>query len=299
MANGVSDGGAVRPRTIESYESTVRLHLIPGVGRVALTKLTRAQVQTVIKATHRAGNTRTAAYIRTVLRRALTLAVRDGLLHQNVAAMTTAPRQERREVQPLSLAEMKALFNALRGDRDEALFVSAATLGMRKGELLGLRWQDVDMDGGTLTVRYQAQRIGGIKQLVPLKTEKSRRGVALPEFVVNALKQHRKRQLEARLQAGSRWQENDLVFPSTIGTIADSANVTHAYHDALERAELPRQRFHDLRHLAASLMLAQDVNPKVMQEVLGHSQIVDDDGLVRALDAVHRCATWRTGWMRC
>src|SRR5206468_2202571 len=113
----------------------------------------------------------------------------------------------------------------------------------------------------------------GKKVLVAPKTEKSRRAVDLPALVVDALRRHRVRQLEERLVAGPRWHDLGLVFPSTIGTIADSANVTHAFHDALERAELPRQRFHDLRHLAASLMLAQDVNPKVMQEILGHSQM--------------------------
>jgi integrase len=108
--------------------------------------------------------------------------------------------------------------------------------------------------------------------LVQPKTDKSRRTVALPALVVDALRRHRVHQLEERLLAGSRWHDLDLVFPSTIGTIADSANVIHAFHDALKRAELRTMRFHDLRHTAASLMLAQDVNPKVMQEVLGHSR---------------------------
>lgn len=264
---------SVRPRTYESYAHILQAHVIPTLGKITLTKLTPQHVRSLMNAKTGAGlSARTVTYIRAVLRIVLGQAMLDGAVARNVAALTRAPKQERHEVQPLTLAEVKTFLGASRGDRDEALFLSAAALGMRKGELLGLRWQDVDLDSGTLTVRYQAQRIGGKKVLVPPKTDKSRRMIALPALVVDGLRRHRVRQLEERLIAGSRWHDLDLVFPSTIGTIADSANVTHAFHDALLRAGLPRMRFHDLRHTAASLMLAQDVNPKVMQEVLGHSQ---------------------------
>jgi integrase len=265
---------SVRPRTYESYAHIVNAHIIPTLGRITLTKLTPQHVRSLMNAKAEAGlSPRTVTYIRAVLRIALSQAVLDGAVERNAAALTKPPKQERHEVQPLTLPELKTFLGVTRGDRDEALFLAAAALGMRKGELLGLRWQDVDLDAGTLTVRLQAQRIGGQKVLVPPKTKKSRRTVALPAVVGDALRRHRVRQLEERLIAGSRWVDLDLVFPSTIGTIAESPNVTYVFHEALRRAGLPRMRFHDLRHTAASLMLAQDVNPKVMQEVLGHSQL--------------------------
>lgn len=265
---------SVRPRTYDSYHHIVTAHIVPTLGRTALTKVTPQEVQSLLNQKGKEDlSPRTVAYIRAVLRIALNRAMRWGMVSRNVAALATAPKQVRHEVQPLTVAEVKTLIKAISGDRDEALFLMAAVCGLRKGELLGLRWRDVDIDGGTLTVRYQAQRIEGKKQLVEPKTEKGRRTVGIPMLVIEALKRHRIRQLEERLVAGSHWHDLGLVFPSTIGTIADSANVTHAFHKALEDAGLPRQRFHDLRHLAASLMLAQDVNPKVMQEVLGHSQM--------------------------
>ncbi len=265
---------SVRPRTHESYTQIVAAHIVPVLGKTALTKLTPAQVQALMNAKTKEGlSVRTVTYIRAILRRALNQAVKWGMAPRNVAALTEPPKREYHEVQPLTLAEAKTFLTSITGTRHEALFLTATVLGLRKGELLGLRWQDVDTDKAVLTVRTQAQRISDVPQLVEPKTHKSRRTVALPALVVDALKRHRIRQLEERLVAGSRWHDMSLVFPSTIGTIADSANVTHAFHDALQRAELPRQRFHDLRHLAASLMLAQDVNPKVMQEILGHSQM--------------------------
>ena len=264
----------VRPRTYESYHHIVNAHITPTLGKTSLTKLAPSQVRNLLNTKTAAGlSPRTVQYIRAVLRLALGQALRDGDVPRNVCDAVKAPKRERHEVQPLTLAQAKTFLAKITEHRDEALFMTAAVIGLRKGELLGLRWQDIDLDAGTLTVKMQAQRITGEKVLVPPKTDKSRRSIDLPAFVVAALRRHRTRQLEERLPAGSRWHEQGLVFPSTIGTIADSANVTHAFHSALERAELPRQRFHDLRHLAASLMLAQDVNPKVMQEILGHSQL--------------------------
>jgi integrase len=293
---------SVRPRTFDSYQQTVNDHIIPALGRTPLVKLTPPQVQALLNVKATSGlSPRSVAYIRAVLRIALNRAMKWGMVPRNAAALATAPKQKRHEVQPLSVAELKTLMGAISGNRHEALFLMAALCGLRKGELLGLRWQDVDIEEGTLTVRYQAQRINGTKQLVPPKTDASRRTVGIPALVIEALRRHRIAQLEGRLLAGIRWVDLGLVFPSTIGTIADSANVTHAFHDALRRAELPRQRFHDLRHLAASLMLAGNVNPKVMQQVMGHSSFDVTMDLYSHLmpaakvDAANRIDTLLTG----
>lgn len=186
--------------------------------------------------------------------------------------------------------------DAVHGDRLEALYSVALAVGLRQGEALGLHWQDVDLDQGLLRVRLTLQRIkdldaadddraptaGGATPprrprsrlvLAEPKTERLRRVIALPAVTLAALRRHKLVQLRERKWVGSRWQEHGLVFTSTIGTPLEPRNVTRLFHQHLEPANLPRVRFHDLRHTCASLLLAQGVHPRVVMETLGHSQI--------------------------
>src|SRR5262249_19237434 len=158
-------------------------------------------------------------------------------------------------------------------DRLGPLYRVAILTGLRQGELLGLHWQDVDLTGATLTVRHALQRIDGVPALVEPKTKRSRRTIALPAGAIAALTEQRRRQAEDRLAAGGRWDDWGLVFASTVGTPLDAPNVTHRLQRILADAGLPRQRFHDLRHLCATLLLSQGVSPRVVMEQLGHSQI--------------------------
>ena len=175
---------------------------------------------------------------------------------------------------PLNVEQAKAFLKAAAGDRLEALFTVATSLGLRQAEALGLRWDDLDLDGARLSVRVSLQRIDGKPQLVETKTDKSRRTIKLPQFAVAALRAHRARQAEERLVAGSRWhKEWGLVFTTTIGTPIDRRNLLRRFREILTAANVPSHRFHDLRHTAASLLFAQDVRPKVVQEILGHSRI--------------------------
>ncbi|MHB1324976.1 MAG: site-specific integrase [Thermoleophilia bacterium] len=138
---------------------------------------------------------------------------------------------------------------------------------------LGLKWEDVNFEAKTLRVRFALQRIEGKLQLVEPKSAKSRRTIALPNPTVKALKHHRKRQLEENLLAGPAWQETGFVFTSTIGTPLEPDNIGRWFKPLLKKAGLPDIRFHDLRHTAASLLLVQGVQPRVVMETLGHSQI--------------------------
>jgi integrase len=178
-------------------------------------------------------------------------------------------------VSPLSPDEARCFLEAIRGDRLEALYLVALGAGLRQGEILGLAWADVDLEHATLTVRNALQRVDGRLVLVEPKSVTSRRVVALPIIVVDALRAHRTRQREDRLLAGWRWQDDPrgLVFTTTIGTPMDGIAVTRRFQALLAGAGLPRQRFHDLRHACASLLLAQGVAPRVVMETLGHSQI--------------------------
>jgi integrase len=164
-------------------------------------------------------------------------------------------------------------------DRDgprrlEALYVVAVTTGLRQGELLGLKWDDVDMEAGTLQVRRTLTTAKGGPVLSPPKTKGSRRTVKLSPTALEAVRSHLARQLEEIDRVGSLWRENSLIFASEVGEPLDRrALTTHRFKPLLERAGLPQIRFHDQRHTCATLLLSKNVNPKVVSEMLGHATI--------------------------
>ncbi len=173
----------------------------------------------------------------------------------------------------LDPAQAKALLEAAKGDRLEALYVLAVSAGLREGELLGLRWEDVDLDRGIVRVRRQLTRTRDGLLFTAPKRGKSR-GVRITQGAVGALSDHRRRQNEDRLRLGTLWQDGGLVFTSTVGTPVGIGNLTYrSFRPLLERAGLPRIRVHDLRHTAATLLLGKGVHPKIVQEMLGHSTI--------------------------
>jgi integrase len=265
---------SVRPKTYTTYESYVRCHLIPELGRIPLVRLSPSDVQGLMNRKLQSGlSPRTVHHIRAVLRRALNQANRWALVPRNVATLVDAPRVPRYEVRIMTPDEARQFLRAVQGDRLEALFTMALMIGLRQGELLGLQWDDIDLSTNRLVIRRALQRVNGRLQLVEPKTQSSRRMLVLPPMVVEALHGHRVRQLEERLWAGSRWQEHSLVFTTSVGTPLDGTNVTHRLHAILVDEGLLRLRFHDLRHACASLLLAQGVHPRVVMEQLGHSQI--------------------------
>jgi len=265
---------SVREQTYKTYESTVRLHIIPVIGKIALDKLTPQDVQRMMREAAKKHFTAThVAYCRTILRIALNKALKWGLVARNVAALADPPKRQRYDAQYLTVDEARRFFKTVKSDRLEALYVVTTTLGLRKGEVCGLRWQDIDLENGQLTVRYQLQRVGGKKQHVEPKTDRSRRTIALPPFVVTALRAHEVRQRADRKWAASKWQEYGLVFTTSIGTPLEQSNLSRAFHVLLDTANIPRQRFHNLRHSAATLMLAQGVEAPAIMAVLGHSHI--------------------------
>ena len=180
---------------------------------------------------------------------------------------------EQWEQRMLTADEARGFLDAIRGDRLEALFSVALALGLRQGEALGLRWQDIELEAGTLAVRTTLQRTDGRYELAEPETEKSRRTLPLPPPVVERLREHRRRQNEERLHAGPLWQDWDLVFSRDDGSPLDRAAVSRHLRTIVIAADLPPVRFHDLRHSCASLLLAQGVSMKVIQETLGHSSI--------------------------
>lgn len=264
----------VRPLTFAGYSVNVRKHLVPALGRIRLDRLTPQNVQEMINGRLAAGfSPKTVAYAHQVLRTALELAKRWDLIDRNVASMVDPPRRERPKIHPLDPSQARRFLDSIRGHRLEALYSVALAMGLRQGEALGLLWEDVDLAASTLTVRHQLQRIDGRLALVEPKTERSRRAIAIPPSVIERLREHEARQLAEKLWAGSKWIDRGLVFTNRIGGPLQARRVIEDFHKTLVAAGMHRIRFHDLRHSCATLLLVQGVSPRVVMDILGHSEI--------------------------
>jgi integrase len=264
----------VRQRTYERYEQIVRVHIKPALGRVKLSALTPAHVRALYREKLGAGLApRTVRYIHVTLNKALKQAVADGMIPRNAASSVKAPKPKREEIRPLDREQVRVFFDAVNGERLEPLYVLAVTAGLRKGELLGLKWEDLDCETGTLQVRRSLSEARSGRIFEAPKGGKGR-SIRLTRRAVSALREHRKRQLEERMRLAGLWQEHGLVFPSKVGTPLTGRNLTRSFKRHLERTGLPRTfRFHDLRHTCATLLLRQGVNPKFVQELLGHRDV--------------------------
>jgi integrase len=265
----------VRASTFVRYRELLVIHAIPVIGNRPLAKLSPQDLQALYAEKQRAGlSAQTVVHLHRVLHRALVQAVRWNLMVRNVADLVDPPRVIRKEIRPLDAEQSRRFLAAVAGDRGEALYVLAVTTGMRQGEIIGLRWTDIDLEAGTLSVKRTLGRVRnlGILEDMP-KTAKSRRSLRLTRLAVATLRTHRMRQKEERLRVGALWQDQNLVFANAFGGPMNTLTLTRRFHRLLKQAGLPRVRFHDLRHGTASLLLALGEHPKVVQELLGHSTI--------------------------
>jgi integrase len=261
------------------------VYLVPRIGKIPLNQLTPQHVQdlqnSLLKTLRLPRNRVGVGYLspatvldtRRVLGKALGQAAKWGLIARNPVPLVDPPSVQRPETRPFDLVEARALLAALKGDRLEALYTVVLALGLRRGEALGLKWDDIDLEGGTIRIQRALYRADGRLQLMDVKTPKSRRTIALPQFAVRALDEHRRRQADECDDAQDLWVETGLVFTTGTGTALEPRNVNRHFAGVLRSAGLPHQRFHDLRHACATLMLVQGQDLKVVQEVLGHSSI--------------------------
>ena len=265
----------IRLSSYIKYRGILDRYILPVLGHLQVQKLTPQHVQAFYARMLEEGLTaRSVHSIHSVLHKALDNAVRWGLVARNVCDVVSQPRPIQHEIQPLTKEQAQQLLWVARKHRLEGLLIVALATGMRRGELLALRWHDISFEDPSLHVRRTMNRIVGHGYVESeTKTSKGRRKIMLPLFVVEALKQHRTRQLEARLRAGTGWQEHDLVFCNIRGGYLDPGNLLRMFHALVKEACLPPLRFHDLRHSAATILLGMGVHPKVVQELLGHSQI--------------------------
>lgn len=294
----------LRPRTLVNYRRTVERHVLPALGKLRLDKVLPERLTRLYREKVAAGlSPATVRYVHAVIRAALGLAVSWGRIPRNMAPLVEPPTSAHSEITPLTVEDARALLTAAGSSRLGARWVVGLSLGLRQGEALGLWWEDVDLAAGVLRVRRQLLRPdkkGAPLTFGPVKSARSRRTLALPGRLAELLAEHRDKQAVEREAAGAGWTDARLVFATAGGTPVDHRNDAREFTALCERAGIPPYRVHDLRHTAATLLIAQGQHARVVMEVLGHSQIavtmnvyghVMDSQLRDAADAVDE-ALW-------
>lgn len=259
---------SIRASTYVRYDSLIRTHIVPLIGRAPISDLQPSVLQNLYTNLEKSGaSPRTREFVHAVMHKAFKQALRLGYVQRNICDAVQKPRVPRKAMKCWSQEDANLFLSENSDDRFYALYVLALTTGLRQGELFGLKWEDIDFRGPSLAVRRSVTEINGILSTDEPKTAKGRRVVVLPDKVMTALRQHRERML-------AEGHHTDWVFCDTKGGPLRKSNFRkNNFLRAVKRAQLPSIRFHDLRHTAATILLSQGVHPKVVQERLGHAQI--------------------------
>ncbi|MFF4308444.1 tyrosine-type recombinase/integrase, partial [Streptomyces sp. NPDC001601] len=260
------------PQTVPGVEQQVTGITGQLLGAKRLESLGVADVRRFLVRLEKEATAATAKESHRVLRSALSSACREELITRNVAKLVEPPRTDTKELHPWTLDETLDFLVASRKDPLYAAFVLAIAMGLRRGEIVGLRWSDVDLDGRVLYVRQQVQRRRGVLYDDDPKSRR-RRAVPLPALCIAPLRWHRMRQAAARAKAGETWQESAYVFTTRTGRPVEPRNLYRSFTRVAESAGLRVIRLHDARHGTATLLTAAGVAPRVVMEILGHSQI--------------------------
>lgn len=268
--------GSIRPSTWTSYASHVRVHLVPHLGSARLQTITVEDVNKLYSELLESGLApATVVRVHSTFRRALRDARRSGRLQRNVAEDANRPRVEQRAIRAWTPGQTRAFlrFAQERAEGLYPLFALTFSTGMRRGEVLGLRWTDTDLENGVIRVQQTLLASGKHLSIGQPKTRRGRRSIALDAQTGQHLRMHRANQLERRLALGEAWQETGLVFDRGDGAPLHPDAVSKSFRRCAAAAGLPAIRFHDARHTAATLMLTAGINPKVVSERLGHATI--------------------------
>ena len=270
----------VRATTLGGYRHNVRAYLVPRLGNIRLQQLTTARVGAfygeLVVSGGREGrplSPKTVRYVHTTLRRALRDAMADGLVVRNVAAQARPPRARRVEMRTWTAEQVGIFLASVREDRLYAAWLLLATLGLRRGELLGLRWADVDLNGGRIAIRHTLVMVDGKPAMAEPKTAKGRRSLTLAPEVLDSLRVHHAHQVAERLSQGTDYSDSGLVITAEDGRPMHPETLSGVFVRRAKRAGLPPIRLHDLRHSVASILLARGVHPKVVSDMLGHATI--------------------------
>lgn len=271
--------GGVKELTVSSYKSSIKTHIKPGLGAIKLEALSSYVVQGFYNSLSEPAKDRnglspkTVKNIHGVLHKALQQAVANGYIRFNPVDSCVLPRAERKELKPLDEQQITTFLQAIRGHRFEDLYTVVLFTGMREGEALGLLWDCVDLDAGTITINKQLQKDfskGSQYHLVTTKNSKGRTITVAP-FVVNVLRKVKLRQLENRIQFGECWQDSGFVFTDELGQHLNRSTVYNAFKKVMVQIGSPETRFHDLRHSYAVASIRSGDDIKTVQENLGHA----------------------------
>ena len=260
---------SIRSSSHLAYNAQIHHHILPDLGQIKLDELRPDHIQRFYSRKLESGTgVPTIRLCHAVLRRALNQAVKWDFVARNVCAAVSPPKDETPEMSVWDADQVKQFLTAIQGHPWEAMFFLAVTAGLRQGELLGLMWADIDWDAGTLAIQRQAYK-GRVQDL---KTSSSRRVVTIGSVALDKLRERQVHQSEERAHS-KHWEEHGLIFTNDRGGPLLGRRVLKTFYQISDQASLPRIRFHNLRHTAATLMLQQKVHPKVVQERLGHSSI--------------------------
>jgi integrase len=271
----------LRATTYANYETQIRTHVLPALGGVELQRLSPAQLNAFYRALLAGGRRRdsqglapkTVKNIHAIVHRALKDAVRWGYVARNVADAVDPPRGRSPEMRVWTPDQLRGFLAHVRTDRLYAVWLLVATTGMRRGELAGLRWADVDLDGSRVSPRRPRVVVNYAVEVSEPKTAKGRRALALDAVTVAALREHKARQAEERAMVGAGWQDTGLVFTRPDGAPIHPDLISDWFERLARTAGLPKIRLHDVRHSYASAALAAGIPAKVISERLGHATI--------------------------
>jgi integrase len=281
---------SLRPTTFQSYEYLTRVHVKPTIGHIILKDLRSEHLQRLYNEKATQGRSdgkgglspKTVRHIHCVIHEALEQALKNNLVVRNVSKATTLPRQVKKEMKVLTVDEQCKLLNVLGEERLRSAFILALASGVREGELLAIRWQDIDLKEGIINIRQSLKRVKVFDEnkntksellFQEPKTKAGKRIIPLPASVITELKEHRNRQLQEKLKARLIYEDNDLVFCTEIGKPIDTNNLIRKFKALLKKAGMRDINFHALRHTYATRLLEANEHPKVVQEILGHSDI--------------------------
>jgi integrase len=267
-----SKGGHIRPATQQQYRYSIERYILPRIGGVRLLELTTGRVQAFIDelAREQVGS-RTIQVVRIVLHGCLKQAQQQGLIGRNPVELVKSPKPPAREMRVWSESELSGFLVSVQGERNEMLYALALATGMRQGELLGLKWADIDWRGQVQVKRQAVELQGGGYAFAEPKSKRGIRCIEIGDGIIERLREQARRVELMRKMARERWQENDLVFPSAVGTPQTGSNLDRDFQRLVKRAGLPEIRFHDLRHTAATVMLSHGIPAVIVAGMLGHT----------------------------